>query len=474
MILLGGLLSFFILVLVHEAGHFYIARYFGVKVLRFSIGFGPSIFKIKDKLDTEYVLSIIPLGGYVNMLQKNDEQHPNHPDCFENKSLIARFLIVLAGPLANLILASIIFTAIFMFGQSLPRPVLGDISLGTIAYDIGLKEKDVIVSVGDNVTTSWQDVNRELLQYIGEGSYRIPIDVYKYTNDYDLSDFFREFDSGNYNDLSNIPNITRVYVPVEDWLVSSRDIDEENPLEKAGIVPFLPEVTTIINQVVDGSAADIGGLISGDKFLMIDGIEVDSWETLQSFIFNNPDKQVDILVQKASGEQENVSLIIGSQSTSDGQTRGILGIIPIISDFPDEFVLSQRYSIFSAFARSIMHMWDLTYLTFDSIRKMFLREVSVDHISGPITIFQIAGSSLSIGFISFLNFLAFFSLSLAIVNLLPIPILDGGHLLLFTIEGIIGREVNESIKRYLLFAGVTILLLLTSLAIFNDVWRILG
>ena len=433
-----------ILVAVHEWGHYYIARLCGVYVKRFSIGFGKPIWSKVDKHGTEFALAAIPLGGYVRMLDERVDEVPPEmaSQAFNNKSVGKRMAIIAAGPGVNFIFAAIALYAMFLIGISTIKPVIGEVSPDSIAAQAGLTGNMEIIAVGSRETPDWEAVNLELMSYIGQES--MPVTVAS------------ESDSARQRVLD-----------IAGW---NFDPDSESPLRSLGISPFRPGATLTVAYVAEQTAASEAGLQQNDEIVALDGQPVTAWEDLVAQIKNRPGEQVEIRVNRA-GQTYDLSATIGRRDTPEGQD-GYLGVSPFAKPWPEGYVFTHQYGLLEAVGKAVDKTWRLMTLSVEMIGKLITGDVSVKNLSGPIAIAQGAGNSAGYGLVYFLSFLALISVNLGIVNLLPLPMLDGGHLMYFTIEWITGRPVPEEVQEWGFRIGAMLLFTIMSIAIINDITRL--
>ena len=433
-----------ILVAVHEWGHYYIARLCGVYVKRFSIGFGKPIWSKVDKHGTEFALAAIPLGGYVRMLDERVDEVPPElaSQAFNNKSVGKRMAIIAAGPGVNFIFAAIALYVMFLIGISTIKPVIGEVSPDSIAAKAGLAGNMEIIAVGSRETPDWEAVNLELMSYIGQES--MPVTVAS------------ESDSARQRVLD-----------IAGW---NFDPDSESPLRSLGISPFRPGATLTVAYVAEQTAASQAGLQQNDEIVALDGQPVTAWEDLVAQIKNRPGEQVEIRVNRA-GQTYDLSATIGRRDTPEGQD-GYLGVSPFAEPWPEGYVFTHQYGLLEAVGKAVDKTWRLMTLSVEMIGKLITGDVSVKNLSGPIAIAQGAGNSAGYGLVYFLSFLALISVNLGIVNLLPLPMLDGGHLMYFTIEWITGRPVPEEVQEWGFRIGAMLLFTIMSIAIINDITRL--
>ena len=433
-----------ILVAVHEWGHYYVARLCGVYVKRFSIGFGKPIWSKVDKHGTEFALAAIPLGGYVRMLDERVDEVPPElaSQAFNNKSVGKRMAIIAAGPGVNFIFAAIALYVMFLIGISTIKPVIGEVSPDSIAAKAGLAGNMEIIAVGSRETPDWEAVNLELMSYIGQQS--MPVTV-----------------------VSQSDSARQRVLDIAGW---NFDPDLESPLRSLGISPFRPGATLTVAYVAEQTAASQAGLQQNDEIVALDGQPVTAWEDLVAQIKNRPGEQVEIRVNRA-GQTYDLSATIGRRDTPEGQD-GYLGVSPFAEPWPEGYVFTHQYGLLEAVGKAVDKTWRLMTLSVEMIGKLITGDVSVKNLSGPIAIAQGAGNSAGYGLVYFLSFLALISVNLGIVNLLPLPMLDGGHLMYFTIEWITGRPVPEEVQEWGFRIGAMLLFTIMSIAIFNDITRL--
>lgn len=448
MAFLWNLASFIIalglLVAVHEWGHFWVARRCGVKVERFSIGFGKPLWRKTDKLGTEFVLAAIPLGGYVRMLDERVDQvkEQDLPYAFNRQSVGKRIAIIAAGPLVNFIFAVFALFVMYLIGLDTVRPVIGGIKPSSIAEQARLTPGDEFVSVGGRDTLDWEAVNLELVSHIGKSD--IAVDV-KTSAGYTQS---RLLDT-------------------RDWAF---DPDKQSALASLGITPFRPAITTELALIAENSAAESAGLQVGDKITGIDGTPTDNWEQIVRYVGERPGKPVSFELIRDQ-QTITVTATIGSRDVSGVET-GYLGIVARAESWPEEYLFTHQYGPVSAVSKAMDKTWRLMTLSIEMIGKLLTGDVSVKNLSGPISIAQGAGVSAGYGLVYFLSFLALISVNLGIINLLPLPVLDGGHLLYYFIELLTGRPVSESVQEIGFKIGGVVLFLLMTIAIVNDITRL--
>ncbi len=446
-----------ILVTIHEFGHFWVARRCGVKVLRFSIGFGRAVKTWIGKDGTEYVIAPIPLGGYVKMLGQDDTQASDGSDIpadqqhlsFTSKTVWQRMAIVAAGPLANFLLAILVFWVINVtYGLRGTAPVIAQVVDDSPAYAAGLRAGHEIVAVDNVPVTIWQQVNMALLERLGETG---PLTI-------------SAVPSG-----SSLPQ--EFVIPLQSWQSGTAEPD---PLGSLGLEQF--EIPAVIQGIVADSRAEQAGLLAGDTVLSANGNAVSGWGQWVRLIRANPELELEVVVQR--GDNLETLLLVPQRSVAqDGSVIGVIGAsvqpYDVLGNLPADQRRDVSYNVISAIGPAIQETWDKSVFVLDSIKKMVVGLISVKNISGPITIAQVAGETASYGLEVYLGFLAILSISLGVLNLLPIPVLDGGHLLYYIIEAISRRPVPERVQAMGLQLGLLIISSIMVLAIYNDVSRLL-
>jgi regulator of sigma E protease len=436
-----------ILVAVHEYGHFWVARRCGVKVLRFSIGFGPKLYSWHDKLGTEYVIAAIPLGGYVKMLDERADEVAEHEldMAFNRKGVLARIAVVSAGPLANFALAIIAFWFLFMAGERGYAPVIGEVTAGSVADVAGLEPGQEIVSVDGNSTATWQALSFALLERIG--------------------------DSGTISFGVKYPNSDVIYeseAVLERWLSEQEEPDLYGGL---GIAMYTPEVPPVVNMVEEGSPAERAGLIAGDEVLRADGTEMVQWMQWVKYVRARPQKTIELEFLR-DGKVEQTLLVPDAITGPEGEVFGRVGLGVALPEMPAEMLRVFDRGPIEALVAGVRRTGDLSVFTLISIKKMATGLISAKNLSGPITIAKVASASAKSGFESYISFLALLSVSLGVLNLLPIPVLDGGHLLYYLVELLAGRPVPEKVQAVGYQLGLFVILGVMMLALYNDFSRL--
>ncbi|MEX1034049.1 MAG: RIP metalloprotease RseP [Cellvibrionaceae bacterium] len=440
--ILWFLVALIILVTIHEFGHFYVARRCGVRVLRFSVGFGKPLFAWRDNAGTEYTIAPIPLGGYVKMLDEREgEVKPEDlPYAFTRKSVGQRIAIVAAGPLANFILAVLLFWALLIPGTAGFVPIVGEVEEGSIAASAGLVEGQEIVAVDGKPTPTRQALSRQLIERLGETG------VITFTVKYPGS-------SLEYTSQANI----------NDWLKSS-----EEPDVLAGIGLRLQQPPVVVGEVLESSPAERAGFEMGDRVISADGTVIEDWNEWVDYVSARPGEAIDVLVDR---DGRDIALFVTPALETDEQGKPT-GKIGMGGQWPEESIRRYHYSIPGAFVEAAGETWSTTVFILDSVRKLIIGEISTKNLSGPITIAKVAGSSADAGWMSFVSFLALLSVSLGVFNLLPIPVLDGGHLAYFLVEAVKGSPVSERVQIIGYQVGLFVVIGVMLLALYNDVLRL--
>ena len=445
-VLLGIIVGF------HELGHFLAARKFGVHVIRFKIGFGKTLYNRFDKRGTEFSIGLLPLGGYVQMLGEEgllEEKDVNQSkkdtkNSYSDVSLGAKAVITSAGPLANFILAIVAYFIIFTFGTKDLAPIVGQVIEDSLAMEAGLEVGDRIVSIDNNSVSSYKDLNTVLASRIGEsGSILIK---YKKTK-------------------SNIELLSKV--EIVDWLSSRTDT---SIVTGFGISPFIP---AIISFVQEGSPAEKSGILKGDQVIEVEGFPIRTWHDLGQQISLLPDAN-SVLKIKRSDQIFYLPIKVGSVTDEIGIKKGRIGIQGITSmeDMPKEMIVITKTGPIKGLMMAIKETYKFSLLIVDSIGKMISGSISAENIGGPIQISLLAGSAAKAGFISFINMIAILSINLGLINLLPIPILDGGQLVLIAAEKIRGSPLSNVFIEYAYKIGLFLIISLMIYAVFNDIMRI--
>ncbi len=445
------LVAIALLITFHEFGHFWVARRCDVKVLRFSVGFGRSLWIKKFGPDqSEFVIAALPLGGYVRMLDEREGEVAveERPRAFNNKPLRQRFAIVAAGPIFNLLFAIVAFWVVYMVGVTGLRPLVGSVVADSPAARAGLAPGDEIVGISGRVTPTWSALLEQLVNQVIAG------------RDFDLQ--VRRRNGGE----------DEVHVDTSGMHVD--DLAGGKVLELFGVTPLRPVLPALVGEIRSGGAAERDGLRSGDRVLSASGVPVENWEQWVTIVRASPGKSLDVEIERG-GTHLYLALTPDAVNGAEGARIGQIGAaVDAIAANAAQFFARERYTPWEALPRAIRKTMEMSVLTLRLMGKMLVGAASIKNISGPLSIAQYAGESAGFGVVSFLTFLAIISVSLGVLNLLPIPLLDGGHLMYYLSELVTGRPVSESIQVIGQHVGLALLLGLMGLAVYNDMMRIIG
>jgi len=435
-----------ILIVVHEFGHFWVARRLGVKVLRFSIGFGKTLWSRRIGADKmELVIAALPLGGYVKMLDETEESVPKNERhrAFNRQAVWKRIAIVLAGPMFNFLFAILAYWLVYTVGVDGIKPVVGKVAQGSIAQKAGFRVGDELLSIDGKQVLSWGQRRLYLFRKaLDQDSVNVQVR--------DTSGAVQE----RVLDLTDFP-VTSVNAAL---------------LERGiGLFGYMPKALPVIGALEAGPAASAGMQV-GDRIVAIDRNEVRTWEDLVALISGNPGKKMTITAER--GDRLKQFELTPLAVEQEGRKVGRINIRPRLISLPEELRVKVRLGPIQSLLEGAENTWSMSLLTLEMLYRMLKLEVSTKNISGPITIAQYAGYSAKVGFSQFVMFLAVISISLGILNLLPIPILDGGHLMYYSIEALKGSPVSERVMAWGQQVGVIMLAGLMILAFYNDLTRI--
>jgi regulator of sigma E protease len=437
-----------ILVSIHEFGHFWVARKSGIKVLRFSVGFGKVLWSYqKNPESTEYALSAIPLGGYVRMVDEREGEGVVKPEdlpfAFNRQSLGVRAAVVAAGPLFNLALAVMLFWLVLVIGETGIKPIMGEIVQGTLAAEAGFVEGDYIQAVNDKPTPTWTETISIVVSSALDGDQEIKVKVKDKDEQHQLR------------------------------VLRLTESDTENPsalAKRLGFNPWWPKLKPVIGKIIPDSAASAAGLKIGDVIISADNIAMNDWEQWVGVVKKRPSEAIQIVIER--NDVQMPLTITPKAVQEENQTVGKIGAAvhapeDLLKSMSVEHSLSPLAAIPAAFETTYFY----SMATVRMMGKMLVGKASVENLSGPISIAETAGETANMGFVHFVRFLAFVSLSLGVLNLLPIPVLDGGHLLFYAVEAVKGSPVSEKIQAMFQQVGLAMLVTLMVTAIFMDIQR---
>lgn len=436
-----------VLVAVHEYGHFWAARKCGIKVHRFSIGFGKVLWKRVDKRGTEFALSMIPLGGYVKMLDGRNEEVPPElqSQAFESKTVLQRAFVIAAGPLANFIFAIFAYWVIYLYGMPSVKPVIESVTPNSLAAQAHIEPNAQIMAIDGEEAQDWETINMLLATKMGDPNVEIT-----------LSPFGSNIEQQRTLDLSH-------------WTF---DPEKESAFGALGMQPMRPKVEMTLSRVVEGSPAQQAGLQVGDKILAGNSTALSSepfgempWQTFVQQVEQG--KSFTIKVER-NGEIFDKTLT----PTRNAEGNWFVGVSPTFIKLADEYRTELKYGILEALQKGVEKTGQLSVLTLKVLGKLLSGDLSLNNLSGPISIAKGAGASSSIGLVYFLSFMALISVNLGIMNLFPLPVLDGGHLVFLAAEAVKGKPVSERVQNVCYRMGAAVLLMLTAFALFNDFLRL--
>ncbi len=435
-----------VLVTFHEFGHFWVARRCGVKVLRFCIGFGKPLWSWRDRHGTEFAIAALPLGGYVKMLDEREGEVPPEllSQSFTRKPVWKRIAIIAAGPIANFLLAIALYWLIFMIGISGVAPVIGAIKAGSLAEIAGLAPGQEIVAIDSAATPTWNALHERLLRRIGE--------------------------SGALHFSAKYPDSDVVYessVELQNWLGGDEAPDMIGGL---GITLWQPKGEPVIETVLPESPAAKAGLLANDRIASADGIAVADWDSWVTYVRARPAQTIKLIVLR-DGAQHAVNLVPDRKVDEQGVAYGQVGVGGTVH-WPESLLRDFRYTPGAALLAALDRTWSMSVVSLQSIKKLALGMISSKNLSGPITIAKVATASAQSGWQPYLGFLAFFSISLGVLNLLPIPVLDGGHILFALPELITGKPLSEKVQAVGIQIGMFIIVGIMMLALYNDLMRV--
>jgi regulator of sigma E protease len=443
-----------VLIAIHEYGHYQVAKWCGVKVLKFSLGFGRSIYAKKIGVDqTEFVISALPLGGFVKMLDERELSEDekaliNQADlkrAFNRQSVCKRIAIVAAGPIANLLLAVALYWVLLLQGTTGFKPVMAEVHEGSPAAIAQLHQGDVILKVAGEEVKIWQDIQWILIRHVFKNN-SVEIETV-------------DVNQQKQKHMLNLSSITEA------------DLNADF-LAKLGFKPKHPKLAAVIGSILKDSVAEKAGLKVGDKVLNVNGTIINDWEMLVNFVQSSPNKSINLSVVRAN---QKLSINITPHGTNqNGVILGQIGAAVQLNDnFNKDYLITINNSPIDALVRSLVKTYETATFSLKMLGNVLTGHVSMKSISGPVTIATYAGQSAHLGLNAFIAFLAVISISLGVLNLLPIPVLDGGHLLYYMIEIIKGSPVSEEFMEVAQRIGLAILGLLMVCALYNDINRLI-
>ena len=446
--LLWFVIALGVLIVVHEYGHYLVARLCGVKVLRFSVGFGRPLLVWRLGRDrTEWAIAAVPFGGYVKMLDEREGpvEPAELPRAFNRQSVTRRFLIVAAGPVFNFLFAIAVYAGLFMHGLPEARPILAAPAAGTRAADAGFAAGDTVRAISGEQIATWQDLRWRVLQgALQREALRFEV-------------------------IDTRGGIATHSLDLRDY--PSEEV-ESDTMERLGLRLFRRPLEPVIGQLAPGSAAERAGLQPNDRVTRIGGKPMATWDDLVREVRRSPGKRLVLTIER--GEVTTEVAVAPDAVTEKGETFGRLGaIVRSPSTQDDKIVVKVSYGPIPALGKAIVKTWDISIFSLKMLGKMLVGEVSWKHLSGPVTIAEYAGQSAQLGWIPFVLFLALISISLGVLNLLPIPLLDGGHLMYYAVEIIKGSPVSERAMELGQRAGLALLLVIMAFALYNDLNRVL-
>ena len=437
------------LILIHELGHYLVARALGVKVLRFSIGFGRPLVSWEYGADrTQWMIAAFPLGGYVKMVDEREGPvaPADLPRAFNRQSVWRRIAIVAAGPIANFLLAIAVYWLLFVSGMPGLRPVVDAPPPGTAAHAAGFKHGETLTRVGPEPVATWQDARWALLQHaVNREQVRIEV-----------------ADSKGYIEMRNL-DLSKV---------TAEDLDGDF-LRAIGLQRLNPPIEPVLGQVVAGGAAERAGLRAGDRIVALDGEDVAHWQDVVAAVRARPGQRLELIVDR-DGARTKVHVTTDS-ITEGTRSIGRIGAAPRTDPEAVRASMTEvRYGVGESLLRAVAKTWETSLFSLRMLGKMLLGQISLKNLSGPITIADYAGQSAQVGWIAYLSFVALISISLGVLNLLPVPLLDGGHLMYYVIEIFKGKPVSERAMQIGQHIGMAVLFTLMLLALYNDVNRLIS
>lgn len=445
--LLAFVFTLAVLIVVHEYGHYIVARWCGVRVLTFAIGFGRALYTRKMRNGTDFVIAAFPLGGYVKMLDEHEA--PVDGDdlayAYNRQSVWKRSAIVVAGPLANLLLAVVLYWVLFMSGVTDMKPILGEVAQGTPAAQASIKAGETVTRVGGKPIISWQALHWELMQHALKG------DVV-------------EIEAKSGADETHLHR-------VDFRALKTGDFDEAM-FERTGFVPARPPMPARVGEIVPGGVASLAGMRVGDLITAVDGVPVSDWNAFVQIVRANASKPLMVVLDR-DGKAVSVKLTPAAEHEA-GRTIGRIGAAYRMGEEEWKmFLVEIKYPPVKALERALAKTWDTSMVSLKMLGSMLMGAISWKGVSGPVTIATLAGQTAQLGLQTYIGFLALISVSLGVLNLLPVPVLDGGHLMYHIVEVIKGSPLSERVMAMGQRVGIALLGLLMTIALYNDITRLL-
>ena len=439
--ILATIIALGVLVTVHEFGHYWVAKRCGVRVLRFSVGFGRALYTWKDQAGTEFCIAAIPLGGYVKMLDGRERTiaEDERDEAFDQKSVGQRFAIVAAGPAINLIFAALIYALISMIGVQTPVPIVGELPTVTASKTRLPAE---IVSFDGREMESWERISIAMVDVIGDQT-TVQVGL-------------RPLDSTIVN---------QVTMPVPRDLIT-----DESPLVAFGVRPWSPPIPAALARVIAGGVGEASGLLAGDRITAVNGDPVTDWSEFVAAIKVAYGLSTELTLER--GDLMQTLVVVPETREGPDGPYGFLGVAPVVKPLPPELIRTVQEHPIKALWVGVERTVEMSWLTVESIGKMITGALSPENLSGPLTIARVAGDSASSGWYAYLSFIAYLSVSLGVLNLLPIPVLDGGHLVFFVVEWLRGKPVSEQVQMQGIRIGMALLMGLMFFAFYNDLMRL--
>ncbi|MBW5802987.1 RIP metalloprotease RseP [Coxiella endosymbiont of Ornithodoros amblus] len=440
--IIGPIIAIFGIIILHELGHFVVARACSIKILRFSIGFGKALWRWKSKSGSEYVLAMLPLGGYVKMLGEGEEATTSKDArrAYNQKPLLVRMMVVFAGPFTNLLLAIIAFWGVYLMGVTHTRPVIGRVIPHSIAAQAGVKVGDELIQIDKIPVKNWQQALMATIKRMGDHS-KMELKV---------KPLYSDRLEAHEMDLST-------------WMLDRRSPDVFKSL---GLTPYQPKVPPVVVSIAKDSPAEKAKLQLGDRIVAINGQPIKDWLQIVNIVHNKPNKEIQLTIMR-DHEVRRIPLKV-ARMKEDGKALGYLGILSRLPQWLPHFTYQEKYTVLSAWLPAVEQSWRLFTFNLIVMAKMVIGKVSIHTLRGPITVFQAAGKATQAGLKAYLEFIGFINLTIGFINLLPIPGLDGGHLLFQVIEGLFRRPVPERIQLIALTIGMIFLIFLMLQATIND------